>query len=390
MGNSASQPNDRHSLYVAGLTPLIPLENIRQQDERIKIPAGARTTHRARPDRGLKKLSIFLAILIGCAITAGTTYALARDIQRGIANSSGAVYDACYYGCNGCKNPRYDYVACAKTAEVNITGVICDGNIMWNWKDRYPVACLEAMADIYKRSMFRNAKREHLQRLAILVLIVLAGIVGGAITQGVFWYWVKAHRKKKAIKARQKSVGWPRAKPYDQPPPPPLTTWESNTALSSKTPKTGLTSSPKTSNKTARRSLRWGKLSVATLAALPGRVAAFPCIDFDPSVNQYFVDANRTTFGVVRGWISNCRRTKCSTYSNVSPQEYVDNILPSVIDCGFELADAVEGNTNLRIANALIELEWRVEIGVNGYNLSSSTETDESIQCLHDISKSNN
>ena len=73
----------------------------------------------------------------------------------------------------------------------------------------------------------------------------------------------------------------------------------------------------------------------------------------------------------------------------MTPQGYVNDILPSVVGCGFELVDAVEGNTNLRIANPLIEKEWRVTISVNGYNLTSSTETDQSIQCLHDISKSN-
>lgn len=42
--------------------------------------------------------------------------------------------------------------------------------------------------------------------------------------------------------------------------------------------------------------------------------------------------------------------------------------LPSVVGCGFLMEDAVEGDKCVRIANA---------------------ETDASIQCLHDISKSN-
>lgn len=49
----------------------------------------------------------------------------------------------------------------------------------------------------------------------------------------------------------------------------------------------------------------------------------------------------------------------------------------------------LRGITDLRIANALTEKEWWVTVRVNGYTPISSRETDLSIQCLHDISKSN-
>ncbi|KFY38623.1 hypothetical protein V494_04287 [Pseudogymnoascus sp. VKM F-4513 (FW-928)] len=392
MGKAFSRPSDRPSLYVAG--PSIPLETIREQDERIKVPTASQTTERPRRDR-LKLLAIFLAILIGCAITAGTTYALVRDTQRDIANSRSALsprdrtfwmhvarrkYDACYYGCHDCSNPSHAYDACAETAKINITKVICDGNVMWNWKHRYPVQCLGEMADICKRDMFKESRRNHLKRLGWLVFTILAGIVGGLTVYFILKCFISAHRRRKDRKARQARAGSFQARSYDEPPPPPPTSWENGATESKNQPQPP----PKTSKKWLRRVLFFG-----TMTALPNQAAAYPCTGYDYNFNQYFVDANRTTFGVVHGWLSNCYRYGRRTHTDVTPREFVSYIVPRVTDCGFELADAVEGNTNLRIANALIEKEWWVKISVNEYNSTSTRETDQSIQCLHDISKSN-
>ncbi|OBT80216.1 hypothetical protein VF21_00691 [Pseudogymnoascus sp. 05NY08] len=409
MAKSTPGPGDRYSLYVSGPTPSIPLDSIRKQDEEIQIPTISRTPRRARPDRNLKILSILLAILVGCAITGGSTYALARHVQHSTTNSRNAtdsgdykhwmhiartkVYDACYYGCTNCDNPNYAYDACAKTTEVNITGIICDGNVMWNWKDRYPIPCLEAMGEICKKDMFNSARRNHLNFWGFIVLTVLAGIIGGAFAYGIFWCWVFQHRKHRAAKAHQRSTAWP------QPTSPlPSTMWESGIEKTSTPSKTGgAPPLPKASRKTARRSLSWGQLSLAALATLPGRTAAYPCTGYDDVANQYFADANWTAFGVVSGWMSNCyhcrrrsgkRWRSCGVRTNVTPLDYVNEILPSVVGCGFELVDAVEGDAGLRVANAAIEREWWVMIRVNGYNLTSSMGTDWSIQCLHDISKS--
>ncbi|OBT44881.1 hypothetical protein VE00_04770 [Pseudogymnoascus sp. WSF 3629] len=92
--------------------------------------------------RRLKIFSILFAVLVGCAVIGGTTCALALEIQRNIANSRGPVnstdrarwmkaartkvYDACYNGCDA--SPSCASEACAKTAALNITGVICDAN----------------------------------------------------------------------------------------------------------------------------------------------------------------------------------------------------------------------------------------------------------------------
>ncbi|KFZ19689.1 hypothetical protein V502_03500 [Pseudogymnoascus sp. VKM F-4520 (FW-2644)] len=197
-----SRSSDRPPPYVAGPSAPIPLENIRKHDEENQIPTGAPTPPPARPGRKLHNFSIFFSILVGCAIIAGGTYALVHDIQRGIANSRAAVdsagrkhwieaartkvYDACYFGCNGCSDPSDSYKACAKTAQVNITGVTCDASVLWNTEDRYPLACLEAVAEIYKEDLFRSAKRKHLESLFFIALILMAGFVGAAITDGIF------------------------------------------------------------------------------------------------------------------------------------------------------------------------------------------------------------
>lgn len=75
------------------------------------------------------------------------------------------------------------------------------------------------------------------------------------------------------------------------------------------------------------------------------------------------------------------------TGTDVRPGDLVSNILPRVVGCGFELVGGVKGEAGVRIANPLIEREWWVTIRVNGYNLTSSTETDASIRCLNDIGK---
>lgn len=145
-----------------------------------------------------------------------------------------------------------------------------------------------------------------------------------------------------------------------------------------------LKASPK---KKPRRPLGWSKLPILALAALPAKASAYPCTGYDDVRYQYFVNPTHTIYGVVYGWISNCNDTKKRTYSNVSPADYVSAILPSIVGCGFEMVDAVEGDANLRVASVGIERGWRVRVCVSGYNVTRSTETDGSVVCLHDIGK---
>ena len=149
---------------------------------------------------------------------------------------------------------------------------------------------------------------------------------------------------------------------------------------------------------------------------------AFPCTGYGDSVTKYFVNPNRTIFGAVHGWLSDCYTytvctpvcsqscrsgscgvggifgtggsccttscyDPCTTYTwyDKAPAEYVVRILPNITACGFALADAVEGDVNLRVANAGIEENWWVKISVNAYNITKATETDRQIWCLHDL-----
>ncbi|OBT81069.1 hypothetical protein VE02_10200 [Pseudogymnoascus sp. 03VT05] len=149
--------------------------------------------------------------------------------------------------------------------------------------------------------------------------------------------------------------------------------WESGIEKTSRPSKTGVAASPKVSKMTGRRSFSWGQLSIAALATLPGKTAAYPCTGYDDVANQRR---------------SGKRWRSCGVRTNVTPLDYVNEILPSVVGCGFDLVDAVEGDASLKVANPAIEREWWVRIRVNAYNLTSSMETDWSVQCLHDISKS--
>jgi len=180
--------------------------------------------------------------------------------------------------------------------------------------------------------------------------------------------------------------------------------------------------------KRARALVAWGLALFAAkqgAGGLPG-AAAYHCTGHDAAHNQYFVNGNRTLFGVVHGWFSNCYdvtvctqscTTSCSgggggggggpfgtgggsgmscssscspscttiTYSDRAPRAYVEDVLPKVRDCGFALVDQVEGDVGLRVANAGIERVWWLSIRVNGYNVTDVRDTDDGVLCLHAI-----
>ncbi|KFY61348.1 hypothetical protein V497_03028 [Pseudogymnoascus sp. VKM F-4516 (FW-969)] len=222
----------------------------------------------------------------------------------------------------------------------------------------------------------------------LLTLTVLGGGVGAVVACGVFWSCVEKYRRWKVVEA-EKRAAWPSDNQSGPPPPPSSSSWETEPSPPSTPSREMPTQPPKASpKKKPRRTLGWSKLSILALAALPGKATAYPCTGYDAVSYQYFVNPTHTIYGVVYGWISNCKDTKKRTYSNVSPADYVSDILPSIGGCGFELVDAVEGDTNLRVASAGIERGWRVRVSVNGFNVTRSTETDGLVVCLHDIGKS--
>ncbi|KFZ10685.1 hypothetical protein V501_05080 [Pseudogymnoascus sp. VKM F-4519 (FW-2642)] len=219
---------------MARSTPWIPLTKIEKQDEETQVPTESPATRQARRERRLNIFSILLAVLIACAITGGTTYALADRVKREIANDRGPensgdrarwmlaartkVYHACYNGCDA--SPSCTSEACAKTAALNVTGVVCDANVLWDQRDRYPAPCLEAVAEMRKREAFGAERKEHLNFLSMMIFIVPGGTIGGLLAYGIFWCWVDEHRHRKLEKARQSLAAQPRWIPCYRPPPP--------------------------------------------------------------------------------------------------------------------------------------------------------------------------
>lgn len=145
-----------------------------------------------------KPVRMGLAAVAGAGITAGTTYAVVHHVQHLITTAHVSsdpavwstmaqtkIYDPCYNGCNDCGDINYAYNACQRTAALNLTGVICDGNAMWNWLERYPAPCLEALGDVLKASALANVKQHGRDQLALIILTVLAGVVGGVVVYKV-------------------------------------------------------------------------------------------------------------------------------------------------------------------------------------------------------------
>ncbi|QDS72882.1 hypothetical protein FKW77_007560 [Venturia effusa] len=104
-------------------------------------------------------------------------------------------YKACYDGCVDCVDEKYALDACTQTAKVNVTGVICNGNQIWNWHDRYPDVCLQAIAKTYKAAAEEKMLKSHGWRafrisLALTFTLIVGGLSG--------WLAVRFNRRKPA------------------------------------------------------------------------------------------------------------------------------------------------------------------------------------------------
>jgi len=279
-------------------------------------------------------------------------------------------------------------------------------------KDRYPLECLAAVGEFFKSDALDALRKSYRNQLAIIILTVLGGLVGGVVTHAV-WSSCTEHRKTRALAwgNRFGAPKWPRI----------------FTAPAWRTKRGNAT----TGGGRGRRARALATWFLALFAAsrpgaggVPG-AAAYSCTGHDPVHDQYFVNGNRTLFGVVHGWFSNCYdvtvctqscstscsggggggggpfgsgggggmscSTSCSpscwteTYSDRAPAAYVGDVLPRVRDCGFALVDQVEGDVSLRVANAGIEKHWWLSIRVNGYNVTDVRDTDDAVLCLHAI-----
>ncbi|KAH8912425.1 hypothetical protein BR93DRAFT_77056 [Coniochaeta sp. PMI_546] len=338
----------------------------------------------------LFKLACPLAYLVGAGITASTTYALVRRVQHLIATASvnpnpqtwisaarTQVYDPCYFGCDDCNDPNYAWNACQRTLQLTVEqGSICDANRMWNWRERYPENCLAAMGDVLKGEALERLKQSYRNQLALVILTVLGGVVGGSIVYCIIRRWARKRDK-------NATLAWSRPPPYRE--------------------------------KASGRSRRRLKLLLPAFFGLFGRKAdAYACVGHDQAANQFFVSPNGTISGVIHGWFSNCydrrhcyrlcspsclpsgkvgqicsqlcsSRCHTTTYVDKAPWQFVQDMAPKVQGCGFQLVDSVPEAATARVANANIERNYWVEISVNGYNVTSSDYTDEMVLCLHHI-----
>lgn len=389
----------------------------------------------------LPKLAIPLAVLVGSGITAGTTYALVARVQHLIATAAvssdqtvwmaearAKAYEPCYLGCSDCGDPSYAFNGCLKTSTAGVAGVLCDGNLMWNWRDsdRYPPECLRALGQQYQADALNSLKQSYRNQLAIITLTVLGGVAGGFLVWWAWRRWMRNRARKHAVEDAppppQSWRSWPR--PVTMP------TWRRRAPAERAVPEeeeeggaepssTTETTTPAPTEKTRRTGGgKFSRLKLLFTGGLAlsgaGKASAYACTGYDPVYDQYFVNANRTIFGVVHGWFSNCWdervcvqscSTRCSstssggqscsttctpncwyvTHSNRAPIQYVNDVLPKVTKCGFQLANSVPGTAGVRVANADIERTWWVKISVNGYNITDPSVTDEMVFCLHDI-----
>ncbi|KAK0707891.1 hypothetical protein B0H67DRAFT_556492 [Lasiosphaeris hirsuta] len=372
----------------------------------------------------LARLALPAAILVGLGIAAGATYAVVAHVQNLLANASvrgtmsdwkararSDVYDACYEGCTSCDDPNFAYNACAVTARAVAKGVVdCDAGRMWNWavKDRYPDACLAAVAVILMGNELEGMKNSYRGQLGLIAVTVLGGLLGAVAT---YKLWRMATMSKPEIEYARAARGWSLFKPK---------TWGRASAASSeeKGEKSSRSSASLSSGSKRGKGKGKGKnkkVAAVVLGLFSSRGAAYACVGHDAAWSQFFSSPNGAITGVVHGWFSECKdrqdcvrkcRNSCTTsssgtktcsdkctndchtvtYTTRTPKSYVDDVLPKVRACGFKTVDALGGSVvTTRVANANIERNLWVRVSVNGLNVTKSTETDASVRCLHDM-----
>ncbi|KAH9906856.1 hypothetical protein F4778DRAFT_800817 [Xylariomycetidae sp. FL2044] len=357
----------------------------------------------------LPKCGLPLALMVGIAITTSTTWALATWVQRLVDNARipadpqrwmqearAKDWDPCYQGCDDCDDPSYAWDACVRTALVG--AVDCDARNTWNWADRYPEACLLGRGAQYRERALEDLRQSYRDRLAIILLTVLAGVLGGC---AVYALWKRATAGNRA-RAEGVAQSWPG--------------WRANRIRAKLRPH-------RVHGHSHGHGQRIKGFFAAAVLALCGTRkgaaaaaahATWPCVVGPGSLyDAYFTNGNRTISVSVHGWLSECQHVTtcepvcspacsqfgcatvcdpvCTQHREVRrrPQEYVDAAAVRVRQCGFEdLVDAdasLAQQAHLRVANPGIERHWWVKISVNAYNVTDPRDTDPMVRCLHDI-----
>jgi len=371
--------------------------------------------------------AIPLATLVGVAVFTASTYGLVKYVQYEASHvtveedpmywqaAARKPYDICYNGCGDSVNPGCVAEACELTTRLSVPGAVCDANKMWNWADRYPLACLDSNGQLLKSIALEDARANKRTLLALIPLVLAASALLGF---GTYCAWKKLTRRSRTGLGMGNGGGT-----AEQP------------------------ILPDNNARNGHRRTRAGKLKsfFTSSFALCGSVRAVPCngngvVPYD----QYFTSngAFQTSIsGVVHAWLGDCMmQEKCfqvcvdecdqneppdeayfdffdlfslgKSPSHKScrrfchercdrdravvikhPRNYIDDVMQHVRACGFEThgtprphTDVERGGPNtVRIANAMLEKYWMVTIRVSGLNVTEPGKTDERVTCLHGI-----
>ncbi|KAI1324158.1 hypothetical protein F5Y16DRAFT_381708 [Xylariaceae sp. FL0255] len=329
-------------------------------------------------DRNLPRLVIPVSLLVGGGITGTATWAVARHViyllKHAKVSSDPTVwiekarkdYDRCYFGCLNCNDLSYAAKACRLTALIkpNDTSINCDGAKMWNWADRYPDVCLAVRGEQHRAEALAHLKQSYLDRCALVILTMLAGMLGFVLVYLVLSRLTGGHRERAAAA----NITWPGERRRKARP--------------------------------ERRSLS-KKMIIGFLPFL-GKASAYACTGYG-SADRYFASSDRMISVHVHGYFSDCVDTQlCTTscinttcypscYTSTSvdstPMDVIGNIAPRIVSCGF--IPVVPGpefkHAGQRLAHPGIEESWWVTVKVSGLNVTNANGTDASIWCLHDI-----
>lgn len=355
-------------------------------------------------------------------------------------------YEPCYGGCTDCVDEEYAFHACKQTAEVDVPGIICDGNRIWNWQNRYPDACLEALGQTYKvefqEALFQSFEWRALSIALPIIVGLITFVIGG-------WVCLRGYRRRFATVASaiapalappptivsppaRKSIGTIPSGSSPAPPSGPLSSthrqsdlrgtrgagasvgsqleilWEELNSPQEQSIQEDAKVTSERRNSTSKFRPIPAVLGIAALFGRSNATGAPICKD--NLTIRHFTNADHTIFGDVLGWLASecsehpchCRDVKCPpnqdriiksskcppkcdtcTRYTTGSLEYVDRIKPKVGYCGFEFVHVAVGEAPWRVANAMIEKNWLVTIVVNTFNVSG--ETAQQVNCLHDI-----
>lgn len=362
--------------------------------------------------RALPNIGLILSLLVGAGITAGTTYALALRVEHQVNNArvdsdpqvwmqkARNVYDRCYNGCGDVDDSRCTWDNCEQTRSISLvtnetTVGSCDANKMWNWAApaRYPDPCLRGLGEQIRHNALEELKGGLRAQWAIIILTLLGGLLGGLLVWKLWKKMMAKWRRRAQQKLAQRQNEARRHFGHQH-------------AASRRAG-------------TARKGARVGRArtvftaGLALLGMSKGAAAGdtYSCQGLAPKHELFFTNANGTIHGFVHGWLSKCRtEEKCTNlpyYSCTSPtgcyvtwtsscssevvvdktpEYFVWEAFQAFYRCGFHVTSTPSPDSRrMRVAHPGIEKNLWVQISVNGFNVTSKTETDEEILCLHEI-----